>query len=393
MVMTHYLRSYPPPPELPSGLHQVEIQHPRALALDGGSDRMQGWHARTRVTFPEYEVLASSGIPTRQTGTFRSRLLVATEPTAAAGLVNVRFVSADFFGLFGIAAGAGQTFTRDEERSGAAVAVVGRRFAQERLGGGPPVGRTLLIEGRPFRVIAALADIPPERPEWDVVFSARDQDAVYLPFDWGRRLAAWPDHALLQSPVPPAPDAIWQADAVFVSFWLELPDAERRAAYARYLERELAPRRQAYWLRSFAVWRPIFTEGDSEVIYYTIVMGLGLAGAAFTASRLLLAKGLARRSELAIYRALGATRAMLFRMQMLEGLLVAVPAALAGIGSAALQHAFYNRFVAESDVPVTLEARAVLIGLGTAVLAGLLAAAYPAWRASRTPATVYLGRL
>jgi len=178
-----------------------------------------------------------------------------------------------------------------------------------------------------------------------------------------------------------------------VSFWLELPDAERRAAYARYLEREVAPRGQPYWLRSFAVWRPIFTESESEVIYYAIVMALGLAGAAFTASRLLLAKGLARRSELAIYRALGATRAMLFRMQMLEGLLVALPAAVAGLGSAALQHAFYNWFVAENDVPVTLETRAVLIGLGTAVLAGLLAAAYPAWRASRTPATVYLGRL
>jgi putative ABC transport system permease protein len=394
MIVTHYRRSYPPAPDLPPGLHQVEIRHPRALEVDKGTvAEGSGWHARTRVTFPEYELLAGSGIPTRQTGTYRTRLVVARDPAAPARMINVRFAGADFFGLFRVTPGAGRTFTRDEEQRGAAVAVVGRCFAEQQIGTANAVGRTLLIEGRPFQVVGVLGADQPERPEWDIVWSARDQDALYLPFDWGRRLSVSPGHAALQSPLADDPEALWRSDAVFVAFWMELPDAGRRAAYADYLARVLGPRGQPYWLRSYAAWRPLFTEPASDIMFFTIVVAVGLAGAAATAARLMLAKGLARRPELAIHRALGATRAALFRMQMLEAVLIAFPAAVGGIACGAALHVFYNRFVSETDMPVALGGTEVLIGAATAVAVTLLAAIYPAWRASRTPPTFYLGRV
>ena len=103
------------------------------------------------------------------------------------------------------------------------------------------MGRTLLIEGRPFQVVGVLTAHQPERPEWDIVWTAKDQDAVYLPFDWGRRLGAWPEHAVVQSPLPAdGDDAVWRSDAVFVAFWAELLDPERRAGYARHLETPLS---------------------------------------------------------------------------------------------------------------------------------------------------------
>jgi putative ABC transport system permease protein len=391
MVLTHYLRTYPPAPALSPGLHQVEIRHPQALVVDDGpATERGGWHARTRVTYPEYELLARSGVATRETGTYRARLMLAPDVAAPAEIINCRFVSADFFGLFAVATGDGRTFMRDEETAGEAVAVVGRRYAEAHFGSAAVGNRTLLVEGRPFRVVGVLAGDQPERPEWDVIWTARDQDAVYLPFDWGRRLGAWPERAVPQSPLPAA-DAIWGSDAVFVAFWLELPDAASRAAYERHLARRLGPRGQPYWLRSFAAWRPLFIEPARDIVVYMLLSGLGLAGSAFTVSRLLLAKGLARRSELAIYRALGATRSRLFWMQMLEAAILMIPATALGVAAAAAQHAFYNRFVLENDMPVVLDALSVAIGGAGTVLVGLLAAAYPAWRAARTPPTVYLG--
>jgi putative ABC transport system permease protein len=395
MTVTHYLRTFPLTPAVPPGLHTVELTHPRALALDQGTTvERNGWQARTRVTFPEYELLSASGIPPRQTGTYRSRLVIAEEETRPAQIINARFVGADFFGLFDVRLAEGRPFTRDEEAAGAAVAVVGRRYAEAHFGSvAAAVDRTLLVEGRRFWVVGALAADQPLRPEWDILLSARDQDAIYLPFAWGRRLAAQPHGALPQSPLPDQADAIWRSDALFVTYWLELPDAERRDAYAGYLARTLGPRGQPYWLRSFAAWQPLFVEPGEEMDVYILLSVLSLAGAAFSVSRLLLAQGLARRGELAVYRALGATRSALFWMQMLEAALLAIPATALGIASAAAQHAFYNRFAAENDVPVSLDGPVVLIGVATGIAVSLLAAIYPAWRASRTPPTVYLGRL
>jgi putative ABC transport system permease protein len=397
MVLTHYFRTYPLPPAVPATLHTVEINHPRALALaDGAGVDRNDWQARTRVTFPEYELLSASGIPSRQTGTYRSRLVIAADETTRAQIINTRFVGPDFFGLFDVRLGAGRLFTHDEEAAGAAVAVVGRRYAEAHFGSvAAAADHTLLVEGRRFKVVGALAADQPERPAWDIVLSARDQDAIYLPFPWGRRLAAQPFSALPQSPLGTQgdTDAIWRSDALFVTYWLELPDARQREAYASYLARTFGPRGQPYWLRSFAAWRPLFSKRTSEMDFYVLLSALGLAGAAFSVSRLLLAKGLARRGELAIYRALGATRATLFWTQMLEAALLAIPATAIGIASAGAQHAFYNRFAAENDMPVALDTPVVLIGVATAIAVSLLAAIYPAWRASRTPPTVYLGRL
>ncbi len=391
MVLAHYILENPPVPALPPGLHHVELDHPRALALDPGVQR-RGWHARTRVTFPELMLLAGSGIPTRQTATFRSALLVAPGPSpqVPAQLTQVRFVNADFFPLFLRATGAGRPFSASEDAQGAAVAVVGLRFA-ERLGLG--VGQSLVVEGRPFQIVGLLAADQPTRPEWDIVCTGRDQDAVYVPFGWGRRFDAAPDQAALQSSPSRAPGAFWESDAVFATYWAELPDAAHRDAYAQYLARTLGAKGIGYQLRSFTAWRALVNETAGDIFFFVIVIGVGLVSIGFTISRLMLAKAVARHVDLGIHRALGATRAALFRGQMLEAALIVLPAAVAGIGSAAAQLLFFNHVVHQSDVPVPLTAGVVLLGAGTASVVGLLAAAYPSWRMARTRPTVYLGRV
>jgi putative ABC transport system permease protein len=187
-------------------------------------------------------------------------------------------------------------------------------------------------------------------------------------------------------------DELWRSDAVLMSFWIELPTPEARAAYARYLEGRLGPRGTPYWLRGYADWRAAFPPPETDILFFTILLAFGLAGAAFTAARLQLAKGLARREELGLHRALGATRGALFARQMAEAALIALPAALAGLPAALALHALYNSGVLENDIPVRLTITSSLFGVGPAFAVGLLAAAYPAWRMSLTPPTAYLGR-
>jgi putative ABC transport system permease protein len=397
-ITSHYLRDHEPRPTLSPGLSQVEVEHPRGRALYAGTRWSDSaWQARLRVSYPEYEALASHQLQlgVRQTATFRAPLLVASD-RGAAQVRAVRFVEPGFFDLFALPLGKGTTW--DGRQPTPPVAVVGRRLARE-LFGDEAVGQTLLIEGQPFRVVGQLAREQGFRPEWDLSTINTNQDALYLPFGWGRRLDVWPEHVLMQTPLPrraqgqaPAHDEtpLWQSDALFVGFWIDLPTPAARDAYQQHLKRALSV---PYTLRDRAAWLAAFPIPESDIFFYAVLLAVGLLGAAFSTARLLLAKGLARAELLGIFRALGATRLDLFNRQLLEGALIALPAALVGVLIALFYNTVFNRVALQNDVPVVLSPLALLLGIAPSFLVGLLAAAYPAWRMSRTPPTVVLGRL
>jgi putative ABC transport system permease protein len=399
-IVGFHLRERPFSDPLPPGLSQVELHHDTGLARFTGT-RETGLHPRLRVSFPEYQILAGSGIPARQAASFRSQLLVAPAGIPGAGprIRHARFASADLFDLFGIPVGIGRSFTRAEETERRPVAVISWRLGVDLFGDpahpdkAAALGRTLMVEGQAFTVVGVVTRDQPFRPPWDVAALGDLQDAVYLPVSWAQPLQVWPDRALIQSPVAaPRGDNVWRSDALFVSYWAELTTPDQRAAYAAYLRQHLDPGAQ-HQVRSYAQWQRAFPAVGSDIQFFTLLLALGLAGAGFSTARLLLAKGLARREELGIHRALGATRIAIFTRQMVEVALVALPAALLGLPMAVMQHRLFNRLALANDIPVEMTLTSASIGVGVAFLVGLLSGAYPAWRMSRTPATVTLGRL
>jgi putative ABC transport system permease protein len=399
-IVGHHLREFPLRKPMSPALAHVELFHPTGVAHFAGT-RETELHTRLRVSFPEYQILAGSGIPARQAASFRAQLLVAPggAATAAAQLRHTRFASADLFELFEIPVTVGRTYTRAEEIGRASVAVIGWRTGVALFGDAahpdPKValGKTLVVEGQSFTVVGVVGKDQPFRPDWDAATVGNHQDALYLPLSWGQVMRVWPDRALMPAPVAaPRGDNVWQSNAVFVSFWAELTDDVQRAAYARYLQQHFPPAAQAR-LRRSAEWARAFPADDSDIGFFTLLLALGLLGAGFSTARLLLAKGLSRREEVGIHRALGATRGALFARQMIEGSLIALPAALLGPLIALGQHRLFNSVALSNDIPVGLDVMSAAIGVGAAFLVGLLAAAYPAWRMSRTPPTVTMGRL
>lgn len=94
-----------------------------------------------------------------------------------------------------------------------------------------------------------------------------------------------------------------------------------------------------------------------------------------------------RRRELATYRALGATSFGLFIIVVTEAVVVSVVAGVVALLFCYTAVGIGGALVADylpSDVGVYVPAQAVLVGLGSAALAGLLAGVIPAWRALRT---------
>ena len=100
----------------------------------------------------------------------------------------------------------------------------------------------------------------------------------------------------------------------------------------------------------------------------------------------LLSRGVARQSELAVRMALGAGRARLIRQFLAEGAVFAVVGALVGLSVAQLGIVFLRQ-IAETTLPAgtrfALEARVVWFGLGSAIATAFIATVVPALTATR----------
>ena len=389
-----YLRLYGPTPTMSPWLHQVELPH--RTTLERSLDRSLAQFAKligpTEVTFPEYQALAASAVPTRQTGALRSHLLVG-DPDARGGantphVIAARFVDADFHEMFPTPLRAGRFFSGAEAARAEPVVVIAAHVARALWGRPGGVGRTLIIEGQRFSVVGETARDQPYRPIWDVAAMGADQDGIYLPMAWFQRLLARPDAPVYQSPVGPAFDELLRSDAIFVAYWNELPTEAQRAAYQRHLDQRFGQRGIKPRLRSLSAWTAAFPVPDSGVRFLAMLTGLVLIGACCNITRLLLAKALARRAELGIHRALGAPRFSLFARQIFEGGLLALPAALLGIALALPVHAVFNHLVADSDIPLRVTGLGFVASAGPALLTGIAAALFPAWRVSLTPPTL-----
>ena len=129
---------------------------------------------------------------------------------------NARFAGADFFGMFGLRFRSGGGWTAADEASGAAVVVLAPWLNGQLFDGADSVGRTIMIDDRPFRVAGVLADEQPF-PEWDRTVTGGLQDQVYLPFGVQERLLARPEAQVVVAPVGPTYADLMGSGTVFVA--------------------------------------------------------------------------------------------------------------------------------------------------------------------------------
>jgi putative ABC transport system permease protein len=390
-VMT-YVRMYWADPALSPTLHQVEIPVPReslTAAFEGTSAEPNIVAARERLSFPMYRALAGSGLPVRQTGTFRARVLVRADGSLPHAPVNARFAHADFFAMFPQAFAKGGPWTREQEAGGAPVVVLGKYLAQS-LSAGP--GAKVRIDDREFTVAGVLAGDQPFSPAWDRALTGGTQDQLYLPYEEHERLMARPEAPVVLAPEGPGYADLLASSTLGTTFWIDLPTPALRTAYARYLEATLGARGVRYVLRDLARIRRELAFPKSVMSFFLFLTSLALVGAGLVAMRLLLAKSLVRQGELSIFRAVGAPRGALVVRQLLEAVLLSVAGGVAALAVAGPAAFVYNRIVADTDVPLAITGGALAVTVGATVVVGTLAAVYPAWRAASRRPTAALMR-
>ena len=320
-------------------------------------------------------------------GSFRVNL--AEDGTA--DLAWASFMSGNAFDVLGVSAVHGRTLLpSDDVANGPIVAVLGFDYWKTRFGGDPgAVGRSLRINGRPLTIVGVAE-------EGFRGTSLQSTPSFYLP-----TAAA---SAVRQGFFAGA-DPLTSADMVWLTIIGRLKNGvslSQATAAIDTIYAQLHPPRsggERQVLRLDALQTRALGSGAADVrTFVTLLLGIVgltlLIGCANLAN-LLLAKAAARRREIGVRLALGATRARVVQQMLVESVALAAAGGLAGIAVAAAALQVLSRYQLPGGVPIanldlSINGTALAVTFGLSMLTGLLFGALPAWRASRIDVLVSL---
>lgn len=274
-------------------------------------------------------------------------------------------VTADLFPLLGVNAIEGRHFRAEEDKPGAAAAVIiGYRLWQRRFGGAPGViGREVRIDGGPATIVGVMPagfEFPVKAEIWRPLALALDER------DRGRHFA----YAIGRlKPGVTIETARAELQAIAGAIAKEHPQTNNN------VEGVIKP------------WREALLEDTGQLLYLLLgVVGFVLLIACANVANLLLARGAARAGEVAIRAALGASRWRIMRQMLTESLLLAVSGGLLGLllalwGADALMKLFPDTL--PSWARFTVDWRVISFTFGATMVTALICGIAPGWQSSK----------
>ena len=300
-------------------------------------------------------------------------------------------VPANYFSTLGTGLMAGRYFSAEEEHpgSGAAVAIVSHAFWKAHGSDPALIGQTVKINARPFTIVGIA---PPGFTGTSVLIGME----AWLPFGasalvtsgFGRDESSFPSGDRRNRPlilVGRLKPGVTQEAA-----------APALQALSAALEREYPAESRNQVITTHSLSRTSITtnpQGKSEMYApLSIMMGMAvivLIIASLNLANMMLARGTARRKEIAMRLALGGGRGQVVRQLLVEGALLSLTGGVAGLvlgyWSASL---LVRSLVPLSPVPIAFDpspdVRVALATLAFCALTTIVFALGPAWRLSRT---------
>jgi len=317
------------------------------LSLTPSIDDVRDWRTYSQV-FSDVAMWRKRAAPAVFDGTWPER-------------VNVASVSEGFLGVFGVAPALGRGIVADDVREGApAVALLGYGFWRSRFGGDPAViGRTIRLDDKAATIVGVLPA------------SFYRESQVWRPFSIQSKYSALRGSGASVYGRLRAGIGIDQARGTLTELTARLDRSRGRPG-------NTAVRLNSLYRQTVAGYRDTTKMLAAAVALILVIACANVAG-------LLLARGTARRPELAIRASIGAGRARLVRQLLTESVVLAAAGGGAGVLLARLS---LDTLVANipmslpSNSPVALNSHVLMFAAALSLATSLAFGLVPALRLS-----------
>jgi putative ABC transport system permease protein len=312
--------------------------------------------------------------------------------------INGLWVSGDFFNVLGVKPMRGRVFAAADDKRGcgfAPGAVVSYGFWQRKFGGDPAVlGKTTTIGGNRIKIIGvtlpSFYGLEVGRT-FDIAMPICSEAALEGSNERLDSGITWwltvmgrlkPGASLDQS------GAILRNESSSI-FRATLPPGYPADSVKPYLAMRLRPTLAGYGLSHLR------ERYSRPLILLLLITGLVLLIACGNLANLMLARGTARRRELAVRIAIGASKLHLGRQVGMEGLLLAITGCTGGLLLAQILTRFLVSFLGSGDAAIFIDLRpnlhAFVFTMGAGVLTCAVFVAAPVLKATQTDPGMALG--
>jgi len=373
----------------PASLHRIGDGND--CCVEGGPQDRWGMYSyplfeRLRAEAPEFEELAAFQAGGARVSVRRGGTHEAARP------MHAEYVTGNYFSTFGIGSFAGRVFSAaDDIPASAPVAVLSHRVWQESFGRDPSiVGGTFIVQGHPLTVVGiappgffgeTIRGNPPDLWLPLSVEPLIDGDGALLHQSvsaWLRVIGRLKPGATIEGVAPRLTGVLrnWMVhDSNYPADWMSDVDS-------------MLPRQVINVVPAGGGVGVMKEEYGRSLQLLLAVCGLVLLIACANVANLMLARGAARRGQVALRLAIGASRWQIVSQALLESVVLSIAGGVAGLVVAAgaasllLDLAFQGvHFLPISTRPSVL---VLAFAFVLALVTGAIFGAVPAWVATRT---------
>ena len=300
-------------------------------------------------------------------------------------------VTSEFFPMLDVPFRYGNGWRDADDAARAQVVVISHALNDKAFGGGDSVGKMLSIGGRDYRVVGVLGDWHPRPSFYDVPAVGallQNPPGVFLPFNSAiaAQIADYGGTDCFKSPTESGYAGLLRSSCTWIGYLAQLDTPAAAQRYKDYLEGfarqrfSWPPNVRLYGLMAWLDHMQV-TQGTFQFLQ---LVGVGLLIVCLVDTiGLMLARFLRRSGEIGIRRALGAPRRAIYAQFLTEAALIGVAGGVLGIPFTWLAMLWMRSKMAIGWYWITQVSVGLLaLTVAVAVVATILAALYPVWRAA-----------
>lgn len=320
---------------------------------------------RPQATYEEFEFLSENVKEASAVSIYARRRTIMQQASNSMAGVHLLGVSYNHQDVVDITVGEGRYFTQQETDRGVNVALIGKNIAEALFPREDPIGEEIKIKGLKFRVIGVL-----EAQGKNLLEAPSNDDIAFVPFKAFQKVY----YSGKYEGVGASIGVKGREDDPA----LELVEAEIRGLLRQ--RRGLRPLQED----NFALNRPQmfadFISGIFVVVtlvgaiigsFSILIGGFGIANIMFVSVR-------ERTSIIGIQKSLGAKHYFILLQFLFEAILLSLIGGFVGIGLV-----YLASFIDLGTLELVLSLQNIVIGLGLAVVIGLISGMIPAWKAAK----------